>query len=87
MDDAGPVVEAVDFQLQCDITNVAPARNLAVRWYIGNENFTSNGNLQELVNAIQTCAYMNEYSLIGTGEMKTYNHTIKEAICKTWPEF
>lgn len=27
------------FQLQCDITNVAPARNLAVRWYRGNETF------------------------------------------------
>ncbi|XP_036945278.1 hemicentin-2-like [Acanthopagrus latus] len=46
VDDAGPVVEAVDFQLQCDITNVAPARNLAVRWYIGNENFTSNETMQ-----------------------------------------
>uniref|UniRef100_A0A3Q3G6I6 Ig-like domain-containing protein n=1 Tax=Labrus bergylta TaxID=56723 RepID=A0A3Q3G6I6_9LABR len=31
------VVEAREFQLQCDITNVAPAGNLAVRWYIGNE--------------------------------------------------
>lgn len=27
------------FQLRCDITNVAPAENLVVRWYRGNETF------------------------------------------------
>lgn len=31
------VVEEREFQLQCDITNVAPARNLTVLWYHGNE--------------------------------------------------
>ncbi|CAJ1075303.1 hemicentin-1-like [Xyrichtys novacula] len=31
------VVEGREFELQCDITNVAPARNLAVQWLIGNE--------------------------------------------------
>lgn len=31
------VVEDREFQLRCDITNVAPARNLAVLWYHGNE--------------------------------------------------
>lgn len=32
-------MEGREFQLQCDITNVAPARNLAVRWYRGNGTF------------------------------------------------
>ncbi|XP_070703581.1 hemicentin-1 [Pempheris klunzingeri] len=31
------VVEDREFQLQCDITNVAPAQNLTVQWYRGNE--------------------------------------------------
>lgn len=53
VDNVSPVVEKPeDFQLQCDITNVAPAGNLAVRWYIGSVNFTSNGNLQELVKLV-----------------------------------
>ncbi|XP_031168179.1 hemicentin-2-like isoform X2 [Sander lucioperca] len=33
------VVEGRELQLQCDITNVAPAGNLDVRWYRGNETF------------------------------------------------
>ncbi|XP_078125559.1 hemicentin-1 [Sander vitreus] len=33
------VVEERELQLQCDITNVAPAGNLDVRWYRGNETF------------------------------------------------
>ncbi|XP_034750323.1 hemicentin-1-like [Etheostoma cragini] len=33
------VVEEREFQLQCDITNVAPAGNLIVLWYRGNETF------------------------------------------------
>lgn len=37
--DNGPVVEERAFQLRCDITNVAPAENLVVRWYRGNETF------------------------------------------------
>lgn len=53
VDNADSVVkEDVDFQLMCEITNVAPAGNLTVRWYIGNVNFTSNGNLQELVKLV-----------------------------------
>uniref|UniRef100_A0A8C3AI26 Ig-like domain-containing protein n=1 Tax=Cyclopterus lumpus TaxID=8103 RepID=A0A8C3AI26_CYCLU len=32
-------VEQREFQLQCDITSVAPAANVAVRWYRGNETF------------------------------------------------
>lgn len=37
------VVEEREVQLQCDITNVAPARNLTVRWYRGNETFAIKG--------------------------------------------
>lgn len=35
--DINSVVEDKEFQLQCDITSVAPAQNLIVRWYRGNE--------------------------------------------------
>ncbi|KAE8283339.1 Hemicentin-1 [Larimichthys crocea] len=38
------VVEESEFQLQCDIINVAPARNLTVLWYKGNETIKSNTN-------------------------------------------
>lgn len=31
------LVEGETYQLQCDIINVAPARKLTVRWYLGNE--------------------------------------------------
>ncbi|KAK6311714.1 hypothetical protein J4Q44_G00173780 [Coregonus suidteri] len=34
---SGPMVEGTEYQLQCDIQNVAPLRNLVVRWYKGNE--------------------------------------------------
>ncbi|XP_044038551.1 hemicentin-2-like [Siniperca chuatsi] len=37
VDKVSSVVEEREFQLQCDITNVAPAQNLTVRWYQGNE--------------------------------------------------
>ncbi|XP_071389514.1 intercellular adhesion molecule 5 [Centroberyx affinis] len=33
-----PVVEGTQYQIQCDIINVAPVQNLTVRWYQGNEN-------------------------------------------------
>ncbi|XP_046894937.1 hemicentin-2-like [Hypomesus transpacificus] len=33
----GPVVEGTEYQLQCDILNVAPVQNLTVTWYKGNE--------------------------------------------------
>ncbi|XP_029292846.1 hemicentin-2-like [Cottoperca gobio] len=39
------VVEDREFQLQCDITNVAPAGNLVVQWYLGNETL-SKGSLR-----------------------------------------
>ncbi|TKS92109.1 Hemicentin-2 [Collichthys lucidus] len=38
------VVEESEFQLQCDIINVAPARNLTVLWYKGNETIKSDTN-------------------------------------------
>ncbi|XP_073350907.1 hemicentin-1 [Pagrus major] len=34
---ASSVVEDREFKLQCNIANVAPARNLTVRWYLGNK--------------------------------------------------
>ncbi|KAM4597932.1 hemicentin-2 [Polymixia lowei] len=33
----GPMTEGEKYQLQCDIANVAPADNLTVRWYRGND--------------------------------------------------
>jgi len=35
----GSVVEQREFQLRCDITGVAPAASVGVRWYRGNETF------------------------------------------------
>uniref|UniRef100_UPI003AAC59FB intercellular adhesion molecule 5 n=1 Tax=Centroberyx gerrardi TaxID=166262 RepID=UPI003AAC59FB len=35
---AHPVVEGTQYQIQCDIINVAPVQNLTVRWYQGNKN-------------------------------------------------
>ncbi|XP_059204482.1 hemicentin-1-like [Centropristis striata] len=42
------VLEETEFQLHCDITNVAPAGNLVVRWYRGNATFDppTNGSIQ-----------------------------------------
>ncbi|KAK1877054.1 Hemicentin-1 [Dissostichus eleginoides] len=37
VDNLSSVVEDKEFQLQCDITNVAPAGNLVVQWYRGNK--------------------------------------------------
>lgn len=37
VDNVTSTVEDVEFQLQCDIINVAPAQYLAVRWYLGND--------------------------------------------------
>jgi len=34
---AGPMQVGVSYQLQCDVTNVAPVRNLSVVWYRGND--------------------------------------------------
>lgn len=35
----GPLIEGEKYPLQCDILNVAPARNLSVHWHKGNEVF------------------------------------------------
>uniref|UniRef100_A0A673XJJ9 Ig-like domain-containing protein n=1 Tax=Salmo trutta TaxID=8032 RepID=A0A673XJJ9_SALTR len=34
---SGPMMEGKEYQLQCDIQNIAPLQNLVVRWYKGNE--------------------------------------------------
>ncbi|XP_036794284.1 intercellular adhesion molecule 1-like [Oncorhynchus mykiss] len=34
---SGPMVEGTQYQLQCDIQNIAPLQNLIVKWYKGNE--------------------------------------------------
>lgn len=33
----GPMVEGKKYRMQCDVTNVAPAKNLTVYWHKGNE--------------------------------------------------
>lgn len=43
VDNLSSVVEEREVQLQCDITNVAPARKLTVRWYQGNETLAVKG--------------------------------------------
>ncbi|KAL0992893.1 hypothetical protein UPYG_G00100640 [Umbra pygmaea] len=35
---SGPMVEGNQYQLQCNIQNVAPLKNLVVKWYKGNES-------------------------------------------------
>lgn len=35
--ETGPMVEGKKYRMQCDIANVAPARNLTVYWHKGNE--------------------------------------------------
>lgn len=35
--EANPMVEGNKYRVQCDITNVAPARNLTVYWHKGNQ--------------------------------------------------
>ncbi|XP_024246068.2 intercellular adhesion molecule 1 [Oncorhynchus tshawytscha] len=34
---SGPMVEGTQYQLQCDIQNIAPLQNLVVKWYKGNK--------------------------------------------------
>ncbi|XP_024289900.1 vascular cell adhesion protein 1-like [Oncorhynchus tshawytscha] len=34
---SGPMVEGTQYQLQCDIQNIAPLQNLVMKWYKGNE--------------------------------------------------
>ncbi|KAM4598496.1 hemicentin-1-like [Polymixia lowei] len=42
----GPMVEGTEYQLQCDIINVAPIQNLTVKWYQGNKTIQDNGLLR-----------------------------------------
>ncbi|XP_076000468.1 hemicentin-1 [Genypterus blacodes] len=46
VDDSGPVDERTQYQLQCNITNIAPVERLTVLWYQGNETMKINGTLQ-----------------------------------------
>ncbi|XP_023135380.2 hemicentin-1 [Amphiprion ocellaris] len=45
LDNSSSVVENRELQLQCDIINVAPAQNLRIHWYRGNETLKS-GSVQ-----------------------------------------
>ncbi|XP_036825833.1 intercellular adhesion molecule 1 isoform X4 [Oncorhynchus mykiss] len=54
---SGPMMEGKEYQLQCDIQNIAPLQNLVVRWYKGNETIetqTFNDSTKELVNMSST---------------------------------
>uniref|UniRef100_A0A8C7C7H7 FXYD domain-containing ion transport regulator n=1 Tax=Oncorhynchus kisutch TaxID=8019 RepID=A0A8C7C7H7_ONCKI len=54
---SGPMMEGKEYQLQCDILNIAPLQNLVVRWYKGNETIetqTFNDSTKELVNMSST---------------------------------
>ena len=51
----GPMVEGTEYQLQCDVLNVAPVQNLTVTWYRGNEtiktdSYSDQSNLTTPVN-------------------------------------
>ena len=50
----GPMVEGTEYQLQCDVLNVAPVQNLTVTWYRGNEtiktDYSDQSNLTTPVN-------------------------------------
>lgn len=35
--ETGSMVEGQKYRMQCDVTNVAPARNLTVQWHKGNK--------------------------------------------------
>lgn len=54
---SGPMVEGTEYQLRCDIKNVAPLRKLVVRWYKGNETIETqrfNDSTKESVNMSST---------------------------------
>uniref|UniRef100_A0A673Z5F0 FXYD domain-containing ion transport regulator n=1 Tax=Salmo trutta TaxID=8032 RepID=A0A673Z5F0_SALTR len=54
---SGPMMEGKDYQLQCDIQNIAPLQNLVVRWYKGNETIETqrfNDSTKESVNMSST---------------------------------
>lgn len=54
---ASAVEEDKEFQLQCNITNVAPVRNLAVLWYQDNKIFNPE-NKGEVKLLPETCPNM-----------------------------
>lgn len=37
LSEMGPLIEGENYRLQCDISNVAPVRNLSVHWQKGNK--------------------------------------------------
>ena len=39
----GPMLADEEYQLQCDIVNVAPVQNLTVRWYQGDDLLKDKG--------------------------------------------
>ncbi|XP_045066730.1 hemicentin-1-like isoform X2 [Coregonus clupeaformis] len=54
---SGPMVEGTEYQLQCDIQNIAPQQNLVVKWYKGNEpvdNVTYSNIIKTPVNVSAT---------------------------------
>uniref|UniRef100_A0A669EDJ5 Ig-like domain-containing protein n=1 Tax=Oreochromis niloticus TaxID=8128 RepID=A0A669EDJ5_ORENI len=53
----GPMVEGREYDLKCDVINVAPVQNLTVTWYRGNETVkteTFNDSTMTPVNAFST---------------------------------
>uniref|UniRef100_A0A8C5BB36 Vascular cell adhesion protein 1-like n=1 Tax=Gadus morhua TaxID=8049 RepID=A0A8C5BB36_GADMO len=42
----GPMLADEEYQLQCDIVNVAPVQNLTVRWYQGDDLLKDKGSLR-----------------------------------------
>lgn len=50
-------VEKTECQLHCDIINVAPARNLAVLWYHGNETIDPPTKGEEYLSRCSTKQY------------------------------
>lgn len=49
LSNSSSVVKNEEFQLQCSITNVAPVRNLSVRWYKNNSTFEPHSKGQVLL--------------------------------------
>ncbi|CAJ1075304.1 uncharacterized protein LOC109989268 [Xyrichtys novacula] len=81
------VVEGREFELQCDITNVAPARNLAVQWLIGNETIGPFKEDNTNCNISATGSLLNVTSTISITLNRTHNGTDLrcEALLDLWP--
>lgn len=65
----GLMVEGTDFQLNCDIINVAPVQKLKVKWYRGNETVhteTFNGTSATPVNVTSSFVVTPERDYNGT---------------------